>query len=99
MNTKALKFKAVHFAVDSYLGEGDNGISILDRVVGALKRAKKHPVSLIGPADGLKEVVYPTIGTAIRNATAEIDKMEEFNLSDSDLQLALDTAVILLEDN
>jgi hypothetical protein len=82
MNTRALKFKAVHFAVDAYLGEDDNGISILDRVVGAVKRAKKRDI----PHDH-----------ALREATREIDKMEEFNLSDSDLHLALDAAVILLE--
>lgn len=82
MNTKALKFKAVHFAVDAYLGEDDNGISILDRVVGALKRARARDI----PFEHAK-----------REAAREVLKMEEFTLLDMDLRLALDTAVILLE--
>lgn len=91
MNVKALKFQAVKAAVDVYLGEDDRGISILDRVVGVVKRAKEKPVAMAG-----EEEVLPTKRHALRDAQAEIEKMDAFKLSENDLSIALAAAVILL---
>ena len=93
MNVKALKFQAVKAAVDVYLGEDDRGISILDRVVGAVKRAKETPGAMIATTG---EKIYPTRTRALNNATKEIDKMDAFKLSENDLAIALAVATILL---
>lgn len=88
MNVKALKFQGVKTAVDVYLGEDDRGISILDRVVGVVKRLKETPVSDVG--------VYPTRTHVLRDAIKEIDKLDAMSLSLEDIVLAIDVAAILL---
>ena len=88
MNVKALKFQGVKAAVDVYLGEDERGISILDRVVGVVKRLKETPVSDMD--------VYPTRAHVMRDAIKEIDKLDAFTLSDLETLLAIDVAAVLL---
>ena len=88
MNVKALKFQGVKAAVDIYLGEDERGISILDHVIGAVKRLKETPVSDME--------VYPTRAHVLRDAVKEVDKLDAFKLSENDLSIALAVAVILL---
>lgn len=92
MNVKALKFHGVKAAVDVYLGEDERGISILDRVIGVVKRLKEEPVAVVGSSDH----IYPTKTHVMRDAVKEVDKLDAMSLSDSDILLALDIAGILL---
>lgn len=103
MNVKALKFQGVKAAVDVYLGEDDRGISILDRVVGVVKRLKETPIAIIpAPGHGVgangepTDKVYPTRAHVMRDAIKEIDKLDAFTLSDLETLLAIDVAAILL---
>lgn len=88
MNVKALKFQGVKAAVDVYLGEDERGISILDRVVGVVKRLKETPVSDME--------VYPTRAHVLRDAVKEVEKLDAFTLTDNETLLAIDVAAILL---
>lgn len=91
MNVKALKFQGVKAAVDVYLGEDERGISILDRVIGVVKRVKETPVSEVAG-----EKIYPTKAHVLRDAAKEVDRLDAFKLSENDLSIALTVAVTLL---
>lgn len=93
MNVKALKFQGVKAAVDVYLGEDDRGISILDRVIGVVKRLKETPVAVVGDT---QEKVYPTRAHVMRDAIKEVDKLDAMDLSDLETLLAIDVAAVLL---